>query len=159
MPTPLERAKSFLGTSRRFVRNAVQRRANPQAFLKNDLTPHGEILRDGLLSVRHYPRLLAPAIVTESGQVPVSGYHYRLPIVLAIYGIDAWQRPNGLTGKLSFCAASLVVSISQITLDRFQGWSGVPGERCAVLPNAIRAAEFAVDGKDNAPLSKGPPKS
>jgi glycosyltransferase involved in cell wall biosynthesis len=74
----------------------------------------------------------------------------RLPIVLAIYGIDAWQRPTGLAGKLSFGPASLVVSISQITLDRFQDWSGVPGERCAVLPNAIHAAKFAVGGKDNA---------
>jgi phosphatidyl-myo-inositol dimannoside synthase len=74
----------------------------------------------------------------------------RLPIVLAIYGIDAWQRPNGLAGKLSFGPASLVMSISQITLDRFQSWSGVPSERCAVLPNAIRAANFAVGSKDNA---------
>jgi glycosyltransferase involved in cell wall biosynthesis len=74
----------------------------------------------------------------------------RLPIVLAIYGIDAWQRPSGLAGKLSFTAASLVVSISQITLDRFRGWSGVPGERCAVLPNAIHAAAFAAGGEDNA---------
>lgn len=73
-----------------------------------------------------------------------------LPIVLAIYGIDAWQRPNGLAGKLSFGAASLVVSISQITLDRFQSWSGIPGERCAVLPNAIHAADFDIGGKDNA---------
>jgi len=74
----------------------------------------------------------------------------RLPLILAIYGVDAWQRPKGLAGKLSFRSASLVVSISQITLDRFASWSGVKADRCAVLPNAIHAACFAVGAKDNA---------
>jgi len=74
----------------------------------------------------------------------------RLPIVLAIYGVDAWQRPKGLAGKLSFSSASLIVSISQITLDRFRSWSGVAAERCAVLPNAIHATRFAVGAKDSA---------
>jgi glycosyltransferase involved in cell wall biosynthesis len=74
----------------------------------------------------------------------------RLPIVLAIYGVDAWQRPRGLAGMFSFSSASLVVSISQITLDRFRSWSGVAAERCAVLPNAIRAASFEAGAKDSA---------
>jgi glycosyltransferase involved in cell wall biosynthesis len=74
----------------------------------------------------------------------------RLPLVLAIYGVDAWQRPRGLAGKLSFSLASLVVSISQITLDRFRSWSGVAAERCTVLPNAIHAACFAVGAKNSA---------
>ena len=74
----------------------------------------------------------------------------RLPLVLAIYGIDAWQRPAGLAGRFGMSAVSLVVSISRITLDRFRAWSGIPGDKCAVLPNAIRAADFAVGTKDNA---------
>lgn len=74
----------------------------------------------------------------------------RLPLVLAIYGIDAWQRPVGLAGRFGFGAVSLVVSISQITLDRFLAWSGVAAEKCALLPNAIHAADFAIGTKDNA---------
>ena len=50
----------------------------------------------------------------------------RLPLVLAIYGIDAWERPAGLAGRFGMGAVSLVVSISQLTLDRFRsGWSNV----------------------------------
>lgn len=74
----------------------------------------------------------------------------RLPLVLAIYGIDAWQRPAGLTGRIVMGAVSLVVSISQLTLDRFRGWSNFASDRCVVLPNAIHAADFAVGTKDNA---------
>lgn len=74
----------------------------------------------------------------------------RVPLVLAIYGIDAWQRPNGLAGNLSYSAASLVVSISQITLDRFRSWSGVAADRCTVLPNAIHVSDFGIGAKDNA---------
>ncbi|MFZ5722499.1 MAG: alpha/beta fold hydrolase [Pseudomonadota bacterium] len=91
MPSLPDRAKSLLVTGRRFVRNAIARRTNPQAFLKNDLTPHGEILRNGLLAVRHYPQLRSPVIVTEDGQVPVSGYQHRLPVVLVPpLGVHAW---------------------------------------------------------------------
>ena len=74
----------------------------------------------------------------------------RLPLVLAIYGIDAWQRPSGLAGRCGVGAVSLVVSISQLTLDRFRTWSNVASDRCAVLPNAVHAEDFAVGDKDNA---------
>jgi phosphatidyl-myo-inositol dimannoside synthase len=74
----------------------------------------------------------------------------RLPLVLAIYGIDAWQRPAGMAGRFGMDAVSLVVAISQVTLDRFKGWTNFPSDKCAVLPNAIHAADFAVGTKDNA---------
>jgi phosphatidylinositol alpha-1,6-mannosyltransferase len=74
----------------------------------------------------------------------------RLPLVLAIYGIDAWRRPSGLGGRFGMGAVSLVLSISQITLDRFLGWSNFASDRCAVLPNAIHAADFGVGTKENA---------
>src|SRR5581483_1941350 len=61
----------------------------------------------------------------------------RIPLVLAIYGIDAWQRPASRLATASLRAADLVISISQITLDRFRAWSGGPGA-AAVVPNAIR---------------------
>ncbi|MFP5440432.1 MAG: alpha/beta fold hydrolase [Gammaproteobacteria bacterium] len=91
MRPPVKRTKRLLATSRRYLRNAVTRRTNPRAFQKNDLTPHGEILREGLLAVRHYPRLHTPAIVTEGDQVPVSNLRHRLPLVLVPpLGVHAW---------------------------------------------------------------------
>ena len=56
MPSPIDRARSLIGTGRRYLRNAVRRRTDPQSFIENDRTPHGEIFRDGMLAVRHYPR-------------------------------------------------------------------------------------------------------
>lgn len=77
----------------------------------------------------------------------------RAPLVLAIYGIDAWQRPASAVLRWSVGTASLVISISQITLDRFRAWSGVDAARCVVLPNAIHTGDYAIGAKDN-PLAR-----
>ena len=77
----------------------------------------------------------------------------RVPLVLAIYGIDAWQQPASAALRWSVGMASLVISISQITLDRFRAWSGIEAARCVVLPNAIRTSDYAVGAKDN-PLAR-----
>lgn len=75
---------------------------------------------------------------------------HRVPLVLAIYGIDAWQPPPGRVAAAASCMATLVISISQITLDRFRAWSGVSASTCALLPNAIQAAQFGIAGKNEA---------
>lgn len=91
MPTPVDRTRSLLATGRRYLRNAVRRRTDPRSFQKNDLTPHGEILRAGLLAVRHYPQLQTPVIVAEGDQVPVSALRHRVPLVLVPpLGVHAW---------------------------------------------------------------------
>ncbi len=74
----------------------------------------------------------------------------RTPLVLAIYGIDAWRKPPGRFIGLGLRAVSLVVSISQITLDRFRAWSGFDESRCKVLPNAIKMVDYGMGPKDNA---------
>ena len=74
----------------------------------------------------------------------------RVPLVLAIYGIDAWTKPSGRLTSAGLSAVSLVVSISQTTLDRFRAWSGFPEEKCAILPNAFHGGDFAMGPKDNA---------
>jgi len=66
----------------------------------------------------------------------------RIPLVLAIYGIDAWTPPTRRLAIRCAGACDLVVSISDITLDRFQAWAGVGRSTTAVLPNAIRAEEY-----------------
>jgi phosphatidylinositol alpha-1,6-mannosyltransferase len=74
----------------------------------------------------------------------------RVPLVLAIYGIDVWRKPPGRFIAASLRAVSLVVSISQITLDRFRAWSGFTDTRCKVLPNAIHLADYGMGPKNNA---------
>jgi phosphatidyl-myo-inositol dimannoside synthase len=73
-----------------------------------------------------------------------------VPLVLAIYGIDAWQRPASAVLRWCVGMASMVISISQVTLDRFRAWSGIDAVRCVVLPNAIHTDDYAVGPKDSA---------
>jgi len=61
----------------------------------------------------------------------------RAPLFLMIYGIEAWQPgrrkiTNYLTRYLSG-----VVSISDITLERFQQWSSCTHTKSFVLPNSV----------------------
>jgi len=61
--------------------------------------------------------------------------------LLIIYGIDAWKphrRPQ---------PARAVVSISQITRDRFLAWSHYSGPT-HILPNAIRAEQYGIRPKN-----------
>jgi phosphatidylinositol alpha-1,6-mannosyltransferase len=72
----------------------------------------------------------------------------RVPIVLAIYGIDAWRRPRRrplVTGRV---APDLVLSISQITLDRFVKWSEFDRAKSAIVPNAIRVEAYGEGGRN-----------
>jgi glycosyltransferase involved in cell wall biosynthesis len=77
----------------------------------------------------------------------------RVPVVLAIYGIDAWSRPGGFAFRMLAPVADLVISISRITLDRFEAWSSKGRAPTAVLPNAIHASEFGLGNADN-PLAR-----
>jgi phosphatidylinositol alpha-1,6-mannosyltransferase len=70
------------------------------------------------------------------------------PLVLAIYGVDAWVEPKNRFTLRLLSAVDLVISISQITLDRFRAWSGVEAGKCAVLPNAVHAAAFGPGEKN-----------
>ena len=74
----------------------------------------------------------------------------RVPLVLAIYGIDAWQKPPGRVATAVAGMANLVISISQITLDRFRDWSGIDEAKCAVLPNTINRNLYSPGEKSSA---------
>lgn len=71
----------------------------------------------------------------------------RTPLALAIYGIEAWQRPVSPLHRLAVRLPALVISISQITLDRFRAWSGVRAPT-AVVPNAIDLGLFTTGGRN-----------
>ena len=71
----------------------------------------------------------------------------RAPLLLAIYGIDGWWRPSPIVARLANYA-DLVISISQITLDRFRSWSHINRTPTAVLPNAIKVEQFGLSEKN-----------
>lgn len=75
----------------------------------------------------------------------------RAPLVLLIYGIDVWRPTRSAFTNLLASRADAVVAISHVTLERFLAWSGVPRQRCALLPNAIHFERYGI-GPPNEPL-------
>jgi phosphatidyl-myo-inositol dimannoside synthase len=70
------------------------------------------------------------------------------PWVLAIYGIDAWEGRESRRRRFFALRADLVLSISQITLDRFRSWCPVPEARTIVVPNAVHLEKFGTGPKN-----------
>lgn len=66
----------------------------------------------------------------------------RRPTALMIYGIEAWKRPRAASARL-VGRVDAVVSISDITRERFLAWSGFDG-RTFLLPNAIHLERYAM---------------
>ncbi len=63
------------------------------------------------------------------------------PLILFIYGIEAWGSRSFLSRFL--CSrADLIISISAITAQRFTEWSRVPSSKIKLLPNAIHLNRY-----------------
>lgn len=71
----------------------------------------------------------------------------RVPMSLTIHGIDAWEPRQRAMTRWFARSADLVMSVSQVTLDRFRSWAPYPDEKCVVLPNAIHLEKYAVGPK------------
>jgi glycosyltransferase involved in cell wall biosynthesis len=70
------------------------------------------------------------------------------PLVLAIYGIDAWEPSTRALSRRLARSADHVMSISQVTLDRFRSWAPYPDAATTLMPNAIHLDEFALGPKN-----------
>jgi phosphatidyl-myo-inositol dimannoside synthase len=72
---------------------------------------------------------------------------YRSPLVLFIYGIDAWSPTGrGLTDWLAK-RVDAVVAISELTRERFARWAGIAEASQFVVPNAIRVEDYGLGDK------------
>jgi phosphatidylinositol alpha-1,6-mannosyltransferase len=70
----------------------------------------------------------------------------RVPLLLVLYGIEAWTPPRGLAAKL-VKRADAVVAISEYTKQRFLAWSGVQSSRVHVIPCCVDTKRFGVGPK------------
>ncbi|URW74444.1 glycosyltransferase family 4 protein [Sphingomonas donggukensis] len=68
----------------------------------------------------------------------------RAPWALAIHGIDAWPRAASARARFFASRADLVVSVSQVTLDRFRSWCPVDPARCVIVHNAIHLEAYGM---------------
>jgi asparagine synthase (glutamine-hydrolysing) len=78
-----------------------------------------------------------------SGLVPF----LRAPQACFVYGIDAWQPTHSLMVNTLARSFGPTLSISDVTLRRFQTWSGAPPGRSTLLPNAIHLGDYATGPK------------
>ena len=81
----------------------------------------------------------------------ICGHVNLLPVafgrpVLLIYGIDAWKPIKSRLARMLLHRCRAVVSISNLTLERFLGWSQYNGPTF-LLPNAIHAEEYGMREK------------
>lgn len=62
---------------------------------------------------------------------------HRAPLLLVIHGIDAWQPPHGALARLLVSRVDGFIAVSDLTRQRFLGWSGLPVNRGFILPNSV----------------------
>jgi len=68
----------------------------------------------------------------------------RVPVLLEIYGIEAWQPTSRRLANRLVSKARLVTSISEYTRRKFLSWAGVAADDCVLLPNAIHAGDYGM---------------
>lgn len=76
------------------------------------------------------------------------GWALRIPVILAIYGIDVWKAPGRLSRLFIRLGVSAVVSISEVTRQRFLSWCSYPSERTHLVPNAIHLENYGAGPKN-----------
>ena len=70
------------------------------------------------------------------------------PLILVIYGIDAWHPPQSTMTKNLLSKVDAVISIGEVTKDRFLAWAGVKEDRVFILPNAVEPQHYGVGSKN-----------
>jgi phosphatidyl-myo-inositol dimannoside synthase len=76
------------------------------------------------------------------------------PLWLLIYGIDAWERPKNPLLAWIARRADLVISISKVTIERFQSWAEMPENRLRVLPCTVDLERFRPGEPDPALVAR-----
>lgn len=71
----------------------------------------------------------------------------KAPLLLIIYGVDAWEPPKSKILKYFLSKIDLIISISEITKQRFMRWSHVTPKKFSILPNAIIQKNYGVGTK------------
>ena len=72
----------------------------------------------------------------------------RVPLILVIYGVDAWYPPESTLTKNILSKVDAVISISEFTKDRFLTWAGVKEDKVFILPNAVEQKHYGVGIKN-----------
>jgi phosphatidylinositol alpha-1,6-mannosyltransferase len=74
----------------------------------------------------------------------------RVPLLLIIYGVDAWEPIKNPITRYFLAKIDFVVSISEITKQRFLQWSHLTQKKYFILPNAVIQRHYGVGAKSQA---------
>lgn len=125
LPEKVTFVQAAAGDKKKFVREAL-RHALPTTAPRPDLILCGHI------------NLLPLAALVASLR--------RVPLVLMVHGIDVWQPPaSPLVERLTRLAlrkVTAVWSVSALTRDKMQLWSGLSSSLFTVLPNTIDLSRY-----------------
>jgi phosphatidyl-myo-inositol dimannoside synthase len=69
------------------------------------------------------------------------------PLVLIIYGVDAWEPIRNLVTRYFLSKIDYVISISEITRQRFLQWSNLTQKNYFLLPNGIIQGHYGAGAK------------
>ena len=70
------------------------------------------------------------------------------PLILVIYGVDAWYPPQSTVTRNLLSKVDAVISISEVTKDRFLAWAGCKEDKVFILPNAVEQEQYGVGEKN-----------
>ena len=79
---------------------------------------------------------------------------FKVPLILMIYGIDAWRPTKSRLANRLAHQAEWVVSISDITAQKFRAWARAGTQQLLVLPNAIHTEWYGPGAKNPALLKR-----
>lgn len=76
------------------------------------------------------------------------------PLLLIIYGIDVWAPTKSILEQYFLPKIDAVVSISEITKQKFMDWSHLTQKQFFILPNAISQKNYGVRAKSQELLER-----
>jgi glycosyltransferase involved in cell wall biosynthesis len=106
----------------------------------------GSKLRFGLAALRATAGRIDAVVCGHINLLPVAhlaARRARAPLVLVVHGIDAWKPTRSALANRIAASVDAAVAVSELTRRRFLSWSGLPPDRCTVLPNALHPGAFA----------------
>ncbi|MEP7305902.1 MAG: asparagine synthase (glutamine-hydrolyzing) [Acidobacteriota bacterium] len=70
------------------------------------------------------------------------GFLRKMPSILVIHGIDAWSPHRNILTKPALSRFTVIASVSQLTLNRFAGWTGLDLATFRLLPNCVELQTY-----------------
>lgn len=74
-------------------------------------------------------------------------------ILLIVYGMEVWE-PKGRLIRFLLSRVFSVISISAVTIERFESWAALGAERMHLLPNAVDLSRYTPGEKSEALISR-----